>query len=282
MSAFSKINLADLPAPTLIVPVDFEAVLADLKADLIDRHPEIEPLLDLESSPLVKLLQVAAYRETILISQINQSARAVLLATATGTDIDNLAALVPLARLVGESDANFRRRVQLAPEGFSTAGPAGAYEFHARSVSTSILDVTVDEPAPGTVHVYIMQDIAAKPISAALIAEVKAALSDDQIRPLTDLVDVKAAILVDYDIDAQLTIADGPDSQTVLNAAIEGANIYVAKRKRFGANITRSGLLAAIHVAGVENVDLVSPAADIAIPATSVAWLTGLAVAEAV
>ena len=168
----------------------------------------------------------------------------------------------------------------MAPEGFSTAGPRGGYEFHARSVSVSVLDVYVDEPAPGTVHVYVMEDIAAPPISAGLIADVKAALNDDEIRPLTDFVDVKPAVLVNYSIDAQLTIGDGPDSQTVFDAAEISANAYINARRKFGRDITRSGLLAALHVAGVENVNLISPVADVVILPTQVGWMTGLSISE--
>lgn len=71
---------------------------------------------------------------------MNDAARAIMPAYAVGVDLDNIAALFGIVRFVitpadpqtgapavMESDADFRRRMVLAPEGFSVAGPEGAY-----------------------------------------------------------------------------------------------------------------------------------------------------------
>ena len=88
----SVIDLSLLPAPAVVETLDYEAILSALKADLIARAPELAPALQLESEPLVKLLEVAAWRETVLRARINDAARAVMLPWATGADLDNLAA----------------------------------------------------------------------------------------------------------------------------------------------------------------------------------------------
>jgi len=279
VSAFTKINLAKLPAAVVIQEVDFEAVLADLKADFIDRYEDADDVIDLESAPVVKLLEVAAYRETILLNRINQAAKAVMLATAEDEDLDNLAAIVPMSRLDGEGNDAFRARIQLAPESFSTAGPRGGYEFHAKSVSADITDVYVDEPAPGSVDVYILSSAAAVP--AALLTAVNAALSDDEIRPLTDNVTVKSFVSVDYDIDAQLVMAEGPDSATVLAAAQTSLQAYLHDRRSFGRDVTLAGLLSALVVEGVENVNLVSPDADVLVDPNEVALASSVSVLDA-
>ena len=48
MTAFSAINLAELPPPEVIARLDFETIFAALKADLIARDPDLAPVLDLE------------------------------------------------------------------------------------------------------------------------------------------------------------------------------------------------------------------------------------------
>lgn len=48
-----------------------------------------------------------------------------------------------------ENDDALRKRIQLAPESFSTAGSYGAYRFHTLSVSQSIIDVAVLGPDEG-------------------------------------------------------------------------------------------------------------------------------------
>ncbi len=279
MSAFTKINLAKLPPAVVIQEVDFEAVLADLKADFVDRYEDAAAVIDLESAPVVKLLEVAAYRETILLNRINQAAKSVMLATATGADLDNLAAIVPMARLDGETDTAFASRIQLAPEGFSTAGPRGGYEFHAKSVSADITDVYVGEPAPGVVDVYILTSDAAVP--AQLLTDVNDTLSGDEVRPLTDNVTVQSFTSVEYAVDAQLLMAEGPDSATVVAAALSSLQTYQQTRRSFGRDVTRAGLISALVVEGVENVNLVSPAADVLVDANEVAIATVVSVLDA-
>ena len=279
MNAFTKINLAKLPPAVVIKAVDFEAVLAALKADFIDRYEGAAAVIDLESAPVVKLLEVAAYRETILLNRINQAAKSVMLATASGSDLDNLAAIVPLSRLDGETDTAFAARIQLAPEGFSTAGPNGGYEFHTKGVSADITDVYVGEPTPGVVDIYILSSDAAVP--TALLDDVNAALSADEVRPLTDNVRVSAFVPVQYSIDAKLTMAEGPDSSTVVAASQASLNTYLADRRRFDRDVTRAGLISALVVEGVENVNLISPAADVVVQANEVALATAVSVLDA-
>jgi len=59
----------------------------------------------------------------------------------------------PPVQAVRESNAAFRRRVQLAPEGFSTAGAKGAYVFNGLSAGEKPSSVEVESPEPGVVIV---------------------------------------------------------------------------------------------------------------------------------
>lgn len=159
MSRYSAINLAQLPLPDAVETLDFEAIVAAMKADLIARMPGLEAVMQLESDPLNVLVEVCAYRELLIRARANDAVRAVHLATATGADLDNLAALFGVARLtmlpanpatvpptaaVMEADAALRLRAQMALAGFSTAGPSAAYEFHARSADARVRDAAVD------------------------------------------------------------------------------------------------------------------------------------------
>ena len=76
----AAIDLSRLPAPTVVEAIDYEMVLAALKADLVARWPDYTA--DLESDPAIKLLEVAAYREVLLRQRVNDAARAVLVRTA--------------------------------------------------------------------------------------------------------------------------------------------------------------------------------------------------------
>ena len=287
--AFSQVDLSQLAAPDAVETLDFETILADMIADLSARAPDLSALL--ESDPAIKVLQVAAYREVLLRQRINDAVRAVMPAYAVGADLDNIAATFGVARLtitpaneetgepaVMESDADFRRRMVLAPEGYSVAGPEGAYIFHALTADADVLDVAVESPSPGTVLVSILSRTGDGTASSELIAAVDAYLSDDTRRPLTDYVQVQSATIINYTIDAQVTTYTGPDAAVVIAAGTERLNTYIAESHRMGRDITLSGIHSALHVPGVQNVVLVQPAADIVVANSEAAYCTAVTV----
>ena len=137
------IDLNALPAPAVLQPLDYEAVLAGLRADMLARYPALREVLDLESEPIAKLLEVAAYRELLIRARINDAARAVLLPWAVGTDLDNLAARYDLARLAGEDDERLRARVLIGYHALSAAGSPASWRLRALSVSTDLRQVDV-------------------------------------------------------------------------------------------------------------------------------------------
>src|SRR3546814_4822909 len=107
--------------------------------------------------------------------------------------------------------ADFRRRMVLAPEGYSVAGPEGAYIFHALSAHADVLDASATSPAPGEVLVSVLSRAGSGVPSPELLATVATFVSDETRRPLTDFVTVQAAGIVDYSVSANLTTFSGPD-----------------------------------------------------------------------
>lgn len=284
-----SIDLSQLPAPTVIELLDFEQINAEVQADLIARMPELADVLQLPSEPVTKLVEVFAYRELLLRSRINDAARAVMLAYAGGADLDQLGALLDVARLTitpadpanniaedKESDTDLRKRIQLAPEGFSVAGPAGSYIYHALEADGRVLDASVQSPAPGEVLVTVLARDADGSAPANLIAAVAAALSADTVRPITDAVSVQSAHIVPYQVQATLYTFPGPDSGVVLAKARAQLDAYIAECHRLGREVVISGIHAALHSAGIERVELVQPAANIAISSTQAPYCTAV------
>lgn len=294
----SPIDLSRLPAPDVIETVDFEQILAERKAYMVSLWPEAEQAeiaerLELESDPLNKLLQESAYREVILRQRINDSCRAVMLAFASGNDLDQLGALFEVERLVvtpgnpttippvaevKEADDRFRQRIQLALEGITTAGSIGSYIFHTLSASALVKDVAITRPAPGTVRVTVLSTVGTGIPDSELLATVTAALNDEDVRPLCDTVEVAAAQITNYSITATLTFYSGPDMALVRDAAEAAVRKYVEEHHRLGHDITRSGLFAALHQPGVQKVTLTAPAADVVIADSHAAYCTAVSV----
>lgn len=258
--AATAINLSELGPPDVVEPLDFETSLAQIKADLKERWPDFN-VESLESDPVVKVLEVCAYRELQLRARVNDAARAIMLAFADGADLVHLGVYYGVEKMTGEEDEDLRDRIQLAPEGFSSAGPVGAYIFHARSASSDVIDALAYKPAAGQVQVFVL----AKPgvDVDTLLPLVRARIDDENVRPMTDSVSVLPAILLPFDLAAVLEIGRGPDPALVRQKATAAASEYMAKRRKIGMRVTRSGLIAALTVGGVDNVRLTLPTADV-------------------
>jgi phage-related baseplate assembly protein len=286
--AFTAVDLSNLPAPTVVEQVSFEEIFEEMLTDLQARDNTFDALV--ESDPVYKLLQVAAYREMAIRQRANDAAKAIMLAFAKGTDLDQIAANYNVERLVidegnpnalppvpptYESDESLLRRIQLSPEGYSSAGPTGAYIFHALGADAEVLDVSVDSPDPGDVVVYVLSRTGDGTADSDLLETVEAVLSDEDIRPLTDNLSVESATIVEYAVDATLTLYAGPDQEVVEQAAIDALDIYIEKNHRLRRDVTLSGIYAALHVEGVQNVSLAFPEADVVVDTGEAAYCTG-------
>lgn len=415
MSSFTAIDLSQLPAPSVVEPLDYEQILGAMLADLKTRDPSFTALV--ESDPAYKILEVAAYRELLIRQRVNDAGRSVMLAYAHGSDLDHLGALmgvvrleddgeerkaaaaiitrgyyisgitqvfreatfsgyirrrqagalppieiqfvlladptptgpydsfgvtvslvgskiilegypsqsgnftpnhvkdaieahteanalvevivegfgtVPLyyahledqtIRLLGgrdatdpftEDDTSFRRRIQLAPEAFSVAGPQGAYVFHALSTDVEVLDAYASSPDPGEVLVTIMSRYDTGLASTGLCNAVAEHLSSDDIRPLTDQVTVQSVAVVNYSVVANIYTYPGPDPAPILEAAQNALARYIESVRRIGKDVARSGIFSALHQPGVQRVELTTPSANVSIDNTKVSHCTGI------
>lgn len=171
MSIFQRIDLSLLPPPDVVETLSYEQILADAKADLIAKDASYGPVLAIESEPMTKMLEVFAYRELLLRQRINNAAMRVMLAFASGNDLDHIGANFSVPRLlvdegnptaippiapVYESDKDYKRRIQLSFEAFTTAGSEASYLFHSLSASGQVADAAALSPSPGNVDIYVL------------------------------------------------------------------------------------------------------------------------------
>ena len=286
------IDLSQLPAPDVVEELEYESLLAERKATLISLYPAdqqeaIARTLALESEPIVKLLQENAYRELMLRQRVNEAARAVMVAFATGSDLDQLGANVDTPRLVitpaddttlpptpavMESDSEYRVRLPQAFEGISVAGPSGAYEYHGRAADGRVADVKAISPSPACVTISVLSREGNGTASADLLAEVASALNDENVRPVGDRVTVQSATIVKYVIEAVLYLYPGPEAVTIQAAAEAKLKRYITAQHRLGRDIRLSAIYAALHVEGVQRVALKKPLADIVLNTTQASF----------
>lgn len=291
----TAIDLSTLAAPSVVEALSFEAILAEMLTDLQARDPAFTAMV--ESDPAFKILEVAAYRELVIRQRVNDSARQVMLAYASGTNLEHLAALYGVTRkvltpaddtvypavpAVMESDSDLRYRTQLAVEGFSVAGPVGAYLFHAISVN-GVKDAAIAGPpvtAPGTVRVTVLSTTGNGAATTELVNAVAAALNEDSVRPLTDNVVVQGATITSYTVIGTLYIFPGPDPLVVKAEATAALQAYVESIHRVGRDVRISAIMAALHRPGVERVALSAPGviADLEIDAVHAPYCTAITI----
>ncbi|WP_310631573.1 baseplate J/gp47 family protein [Paraburkholderia sp.] len=290
MTTASLIDLSSLPTPDALEVLDFETIYAERKAALIalwpaDEQAEIAATVELESEPLARLLQENSYRELVWRQRVNDAVRAVMLAFANGNDLDQRAALFGLARLlvtpadtvnnvaaVYESNDDLRLRVQLAPQGFSVAGPAAAYESKALAVDGRLLDATATRPRPGDVLVTLLARDGDGTVDDDLCAAVRGALSAEDQRPMNDTVDVRTAEIVRYRIHAKGYTRSAVGADVLIAQAQVNAQAYADKVRRLGVGVAESGIKGVCQAAGLTKTELIEPAGDIAIDATQASY----------
>lgn len=241
-----------LPAPAVVELLDFEAIVAEIKADLLERYPEAATVLDLESEPLVKLLESFAFRELLFRARVNDAARAHLLAFATGSDLDHLGALFGISRMAGENDDRLRLRIQLRIAALAGQGTREHYELVAMTASANVRAAYAIQPRPGYVHVvlWLQAENAQTPVDVA------AALNADSARMLGVEVTVGTATPHPVNIHARIwrTVNASPDLLAKLQQRL--ATTF-AERAALGRSVARSWITTLLHADGVAAVDFV-------------------------
>ena len=270
----TTIDLTAIDPPDVVETLDFEEVYQDLLGHFKSIYSDWNAAL--ESDPVVKLIELAAYREVRFRARVNDASRSVMLAFATGADLEHLAALFGIKRLaikppdppgdaesgdevLKEKDDDLRVRTQLAPQGYSVAGPEGAYRSHALNADGRVLSVSVTSPAPCEIVVTILSREGDGTASDELIEIVTKALRSDDVRPLADKVTVRSAEVIRYQIRATLKFFAGPDRSVVLAESRKRTQQYADDMHRLDMEVTTDGLHAAIRVAGVQKVVLETP-----------------------
>ena len=270
-------DLSSLPSPAVFEALSFEAILDELRADLQARYPGYTALL--ASDPAVKILEVAAYREVLLRNRINAAAKASLLAFATGSDLDHLAAFYGVTRLADEADEALRQRTRLRLIGFSNAGGAAHYRFWALSASPDVADVEVDSPRPGLVRISVLGKAHTEgdeqTVSNATLEAVRSVVLRDDIRVLTDTVEVLPAELLPITVAARIWLY--PDTPlAAFDAIAPSFKQALAAQAGLGWDLTLSWIIARLQHPGVHKVELLTPSTDTRASANQAVRLMGM------
>jgi phage-related baseplate assembly protein len=253
-------NLGELQAPQIVEELSVEEILLRMKEELAAIDPEYTAYLG--SDPLMKLMEVAAYRELLLRQRINQAAKANLLAFATGTDLDNLAAFYGIARKEGETDEELRARTHAKIVGWSSAGSREAYKFHALNSDQRVKEANADSPEPGLVRISVLSKENGGVVSQDLLEKVTDYMQREDVRMLTDTVEVVPCGLIEVNIKAKIILMSSTPPE-ILNTIKASFISAFSKIAGLGVSISRAWIISNLFTDGVKDVELQSPANDI-------------------
>lgn len=158
-------------------------------------------------------------------------------------------------------DDAFFELLKASENAFSCAGPRGAYQYWAKSVSTEIADVVVNSPSAGEVYIYALMSDGTK-AGSTIKGLISAACNDDNVRPLTDTVVVDdpdeetyaVNITFYYSSESEMSASD------IEEAVTAAVNDYVSwQSARLGRDINPSKLIQLVMAAGAKRVVVTSP-----------------------
>lgn len=177
-----------------------------------------------------------------------------------------------------ESDESFAARIFIAPGKYSTAGSRNGYEYHVQDYSSAIGGVHVSsDQAAGTVEIVFVMADGSLP-SAEMISAMSQHMSAETLRPMNDLVTVRAPAEVKYTVSLTYYINQSDNNRAVaIQQAVSAAvDSYVAWQRKIGRDINPSKLLALVMGAGAKRAQITAPIFT-AIPADSIAAIDGTA-----
>lgn len=160
-----------------------------------------------------------------------------------------------------EDDDSLAERIYIAPSKYSVAGPEEAYRYWVKTFNSSISDVYIDSENPTEVLIEFIMNDGELP-SESVIYSLQDYLYNENIRPLTDQVIVKAPDTVEYSLEVKYYInqSDAAQAQTIqnnVNAAIEKFIIW--QRSKIGRDINPSKLTCMMEDAGAKRVEIALP-----------------------
>lgn len=162
-----------------------------------------------------------------------------------------------------EDDDSLTRRIYLAPSVYSCAGPRDAYEYYAREWRGDVADVRVDSPNPDEVNIYftIEDENGVRLPNSTELAEMKAYMSGESMRPLCDQVNCKAPDEVEYSISLTywIAVSDQKSVSEIQNKVNKAVDDFQTWQRKLGRDINPTELIARMRAAGTKRVKLTAP-----------------------
>ncbi|STS31955.1 Baseplate assembly protein J [Escherichia coli] len=135
----------------------------------------------------------------------------------------------------------------------------------ARSASGLVRDARAISPSPANVTVSILSTEGDGTATEALLNTVRAVLNAEDTRPVADRLTVQSARIVTWRLNAKLYFYPGPESEPILAALNRRSGSGWLSRGLSVRTWRWSAIAAALHVHGVQRVEIIEPTQNMAI-----------------
>lgn len=310
MARVGMIELDQLPPMQVLETLDADDIIAERMAKFVELWSKYDPpvaatydVSSLEFDPIKITEELAAYFELLIRDRINQAAKSVTLAFASGDDLDAIASRYPggVPRLdtdgdgeTDEDDSAYRTRIWLSPNTLSPHGTYESYVFWALTALPTLRDATATA-VRGTPKVTITILADGDPIevdddgrsltttptptpSADDINTVLEYVRDESRQALTDVVYVRAPKIVYADYSINIWLFPGWDQEAIIDSVWEQVAKLVEKQRWLGYSHMIAAIEAVCMIPGVHNCQVVLPAADIEIERHEVVVVRSVAI----
>ncbi|END5526327.1 baseplate J/gp47 family protein [Vibrio vulnificus] len=241
----SHIDIYKLPPPEVVKQYSAEEVLSRMLA----RYAELQGVeIPRAGDPLYNAMSSMSEEVTRARQEFQDISLENMVAFSNGANLQHLGVARPVEKFEKESDDQFRRRIQMAPEGFSTAGPDGAYIFHALNAHEDVLDSEVVSPEELVVNQYILSRTGDGTASDELCQTVYQYVNAAFKRPLSDKYSVLSADIVTYRIEVELDMPEGPGEAQAIETARSRLQTLTEETHMLQGMVSLSAISAAAHV----------------------------------
>lgn len=160
-----------------------------------------------------------------------------------------------------ETDEGLRERIRLKPTSFSTAGPVAAYKYYTLTAHQDISDAYIYTPrdSPGLVKVIPLLKNGIIP-NQDILEIVGKTLSDNNIRPFTDKVEIIAPVASEYSVNVKWWANRENDITLITSNIGRAVEEYKQWQKaKLGRDINPNKLTQLLIQAGAKRVEIVFP-----------------------
>lgn len=297
MARLGVIELDQLPTMQVLETLDSDELIADRMTKFAELWKSYDPpaganydVENLEFDPIRIVEENNAYFELLLRDRVNQAAKAVTLAFASGSDLDAIASRYPggVPRLDSDGDGvndeldnHYRTRIWLSPNTLSPHGVYESYVFWVLTALPELRDATA-YAVRGTpnVTITIMADgdgvelgddeksVTAFPSptpETSDIDTIRSYVEADSRKALTDVVRVRTPKIVRVDYEIRYWLFPGWNADTMKKALWTAMAALIEKQRWLGYSHTKAAVEAALMVSGVYNVIVDLPTDDVEI-----------------